>query len=149
METDNKEPRWASSPPPTTGLSNMESRCDVTVGNMATKWRTKTSSRRSSSLYILGCHGQCPIPCSSQPTLLIHRMTPHNHPSTTDIPRQQQRQCHVTSCTLFWWHTLLTTWHVNRCMLWSLSTLIQVSKHDPSPFFIQEAGAMLLSARTS
>jgi len=103
METDNKEPRSASLPPPTTDLSNTESRCDV-----ATKWRTTTSSC-SLSLYILACHSQCPIPPhSSQPTLLIHRMTTHDHPLTADIPRQQQR--HVASCTLFWWHMLSRQW---------------------------------------
>jgi len=114
METDNKEPRSASLPPPTTtDLSNMESRCNVAVGDMATKWQTTTSSH-SLLLYILGCHSQCPIPPhSSQPTLLIHGMTTHDHPLTADIPRQQQ--CHIASCTLFWWHMLLMTWHVNGC----------------------------------
>ena len=89
-ETGEKEPRWGS-PPLTTDLTNTESRCHVTVGNVATK---------RSLLYLLQFHGEYPPHRPPFDPPQQHRQRGNaKSPGTTaegdDLAHQQT--CHVVT----------------------------------------------------
>jgi len=125
--------RWegtevSKSPPPTTDLSNMESRCHVTHSDVATKRQTTTGIRHLSS-YILGCHSEYPIPPSSQPTLLKHRMTCDHRLTTPNhhCTIQWQWQYHVTGPSAHAISMAKKTWHVSHV----IQTVMNTCRHSP------------------